>query len=265
MKAHTQAIVTLKATLVTASDQLRAKLQPLSDYKLMTTCVGLDSNGDPADPAVTMRHVLCSLARRWFDLHEEIKAHTKRLKKLTTATAPRLVDAFGIGPDIAGELLVAAGDNTNRIRSEAAFAKLCGVCPIPAGSGKTSGRLRLNRGGNRQANAALYRAVIVRMRWHIPNHLLCEAPHRRRPLQEGNHPLPQALPGSRRLQPPPTSTRHRRISLPRLRSIGASVPPRDRRPAVFGRLLSGRDVQAGKNQLKLTVMMQWCCSGRPDR
>ena len=63
---------------------------------------------------------------------------------------------------------MAAGDNTNRVRSEAAFAKLCGVCPIPAGSGKTSGRHRLNRGGNRKANAALYRVVIVRMRWHPP-------------------------------------------------------------------------------------------------
>ena len=61
-----------------------------------------------------------------------------------------------------------AGDNRDRIRSEAAFAKMCGACPIPAGSGKTNGRHRLNRGGNRQANAALYRAVIVRMRWHEP-------------------------------------------------------------------------------------------------
>ena len=140
VKAHTQAIVTLKATLVTASDELRAKLEPLSDYKLMTACVGLDSDGDPTDPDVAMRHVLCSLARRWLQLHEEIKTHTERLKELTTATAPRLLDAFGIGPDIAGELLVAAGHNTGRIRSEAAFAKLCGVCPIPAGSGKTGGR-----------------------------------------------------------------------------------------------------------------------------
>ncbi len=56
-----------------------------------------------------------------------------------------------------------------RVRSEAAFAKLCGACPIPAGSGKTNGRHRLNRGGNRQANAALYRAVIVRLRWHQPS------------------------------------------------------------------------------------------------
>jgi transposase len=168
VKAHTQAIVTLKATLVTASDQLRARLEPMSDYKLMVACAGLDADGDPADPDVAMRHVLASLARRWLDLHDEIKTHTKRLKALTTATAPDLIAAFGIGPDIAGELLVAAGDNTDRVRSEAAFAKLCGTSPVPTGSGKTSGRHRLNRGGNRQANAALYRAVIVRMRWHTP-------------------------------------------------------------------------------------------------
>jgi hypothetical protein len=64
--------------------------------------------------------------------------------------------------------LLAAGDNLDRLRSESAFAKLCGVASFPASSGKTSGRYRINRGGNRQANAALYRAVIVRMRWHKP-------------------------------------------------------------------------------------------------
>lgn len=63
---------------------------------------------------------------------------------------------------------MAAGDNGERIRSEAAFAKLCGACPIPASSGRTTGRYRLNRGGNRQANAALYRIVVVRLRWHQP-------------------------------------------------------------------------------------------------
>ena len=134
----------------------------------MTACAALDTAGEPADPAVAMRHALASIARRWLDLHDEIKLHTKRLDALTVQAAPELVATFGIGSDIAGELLVAAGDNTDRVRSEAAFAKLCGVCPIPTGSGKTGGRHRLNRGGNRQANAALYRCVIVRMRWHAP-------------------------------------------------------------------------------------------------
>ena len=65
-------------------------------------------------------------------------------------------------------MLILFGDNPDRIRSEAAFAKLCGACPIPASSGMTTGRHRLNRGGHRQANAARYRAVIVRMRYHQP-------------------------------------------------------------------------------------------------
>jgi transposase len=104
-----------------------------------------------------MRHTLRSLARRWLELHDEIKTHTGHLKALTLAAAPDLVAVFGVGFDSAAELLITAGDNTDRVGSEAAYAKLCGACPIPAGSGKTNGRHRLNRGGNGQANASLYR------------------------------------------------------------------------------------------------------------
>lgn len=168
VRAHSQAMITLKATLVTAPDELRALLEPLTDFRLVQACAELDAEGDIADPVVAMGHVLGSLARRWLELHEEIKVHSRHLKQLTKTAAPELVAAFGIGPDIAAEMLVTAGDNTDRIRSDAALAKLCGACPIPASSGKTSGRHRLNRGGNRQANAALYRAIIVRMRWHPP-------------------------------------------------------------------------------------------------
>jgi transposase len=91
------------------------------------------------------------------------------LKDLTKQVAPGLVAAFGIGPVIAAELLVTAGSSRSRIHSEAAFAKLCGACPVPvpASSGAVK-RHRLNRGGNRQANAALYRAIVVRLRWHAP-------------------------------------------------------------------------------------------------
>ena len=166
--AHSQAMITLKATLVTAPDDLRGQLEPLTDFKLIGACAGLDTTGDIADPVVAMRHTLASLARRWLELHEEIKTHSHHLKKLTHTAAPDLVAAFGIGPDTAAEMLVIAGDNTDRISSDAALAKLCGACPIPTGSGKTGGRHRLNRGGNRQANAALYRVIVVRMRWHPP-------------------------------------------------------------------------------------------------
>lgn len=166
VKSRTTAMITLEATLVTASDELRTELEHLTDFKLVAACVQLASEDSPTDPDTAMRHVLGSLARRWFDLHQEIKIHSRHLKKQTRAVAPH-----GSRRDRtrhAAEMLVTAGDNSTRIRSEAAFAKMCGACPIPAGSGKTNGRHRLNRGGNRQANAALYRAVIVGMRWHQP-------------------------------------------------------------------------------------------------
>jgi transposase len=168
VKTRATTMVTLKAVLVTAADELRRELEPLSDVRLITACAALGGNDDLIDPNDAMRYTLGALARRWLELHTEIKIHTRQLTTLTTQAAPELVAAFGIGPDIAAALLVAAGDNTDRVHSEAAFAKLCGSCPIPTGTGKTNGRHRLNRGGNRQANAALYRCVIVRMRYHAP-------------------------------------------------------------------------------------------------
>ena len=90
-----------------------------------------------------------------------------RLESRASAAHPgdgtSAVEAYGIGPDTAAALLVAAGSNPDRLHSEAAFASLCGVSPVPASSGKTN-RHRLNRGGDRQANAALYRIVVVRLR-----------------------------------------------------------------------------------------------------
>ncbi|MFE9695136.1 transposase [Micromonospora sp. NPDC005806] len=113
------------------------------------------------------KHTLRSIARRWQQLHDEIKTHEKLLAELTSQLAPQLIDAFGVGADTAAEMLIVAGDNIDRVHSEPAWARLCGVAPIPASSGMTN-RHRLNRGGHRQANAALYRAVIVRMQHHEP-------------------------------------------------------------------------------------------------
>lgn len=168
VRAHSQAMITLKAVLVTADDELRAALEPLSDFRLVVACSDLGGQAKPDMPAAASRYALTALARRWLELHAEIKAHSTHLRRLTKAAAPDLVAAFGIGPDIAAEMLVTAGDNSERVHSEAVLAKLCGACPIPAGSVRTNGRHRLNRGGNRHANAALYRAVVVRMRWHPP-------------------------------------------------------------------------------------------------
>ena len=94
----------------------------------------------------------------------EIQNLREELGRLFRTTAPALVEAFGVGPDSAAALLVAAGSNADRLRSEASFASLCGVNPIPASSGKTN-RHRLNRVGGRQASAALYRIVVIRLRY----------------------------------------------------------------------------------------------------
>jgi transposase len=107
------------------------------------------------------------LAERYRALDAEIKLLDSELDRLVAQAAPDLVARFGVGPDSAGALLVAAGDNPDRLRSEAAFSMLCGASPLEASSGKTR-RHRLNRGGDRQANAALYRVVVVRLRWHQP-------------------------------------------------------------------------------------------------
>jgi transposase len=107
------------------------------------------------------------LGARHATLTAEITALETQISQLVAKHAAPLLALFGVGADSASTLLLAAGDNPERLRSEAAFAALSGVSPVEASSGKTI-RHRLNRGGDRQANAALYRIVIVRLRWHQP-------------------------------------------------------------------------------------------------
>lgn len=165
-KARTAAMVTLKALLVTAPAKLREELQPLSKMALLHCCAALRP-GPMATPLAAAKHCLRELARRWLALDAEVKTHQAHLEALTRDLCPAMTDALGIGPDTATELLIIAGDNRDRVRSEAAWARLCGVAPVPASSGRTQ-RMRLSRGGHRQANAALYRSVIVRLRFHQP-------------------------------------------------------------------------------------------------
>ena len=105
------------------------------------------------------------LARRHHDADSDIRALDQLLARLVPQTCPELLALFGVGIDTAGALLVTAGDNPDRLVSDPAFASLCGVAPLPATSGKTTGRHRLNRGGDRQANAALYRITLCRLRY----------------------------------------------------------------------------------------------------
>ena len=162
VKARTQAFNQMKALIVTAPAQLREALDGLSTSALVTRCKGFRP-GRLDGPMAAARYALRSLACRYHQLSKEIHDLEAELERLTRMAAPALVSIFGIGPDSAANLLIAAGSNPQRLHSEAAFASLCGVSPIPASSGKTN-RHRLNRGGDRQANAALYRIVLVRLR-----------------------------------------------------------------------------------------------------
>ena len=165
-KARTSAIITLKALIVTAPADLREHLTGTSDKVLIDRCASLRP-GAVTSPTASAKHALRTLAKRHQSLAAEIREHDTILDDLTRAHAPTLREGLGIGADTAAEVLIVFGDNPERVHSEAAFAKLCGTSPIPASSGMTN-RHRLSRAGHREANAALYRAVIVRMRFHQP-------------------------------------------------------------------------------------------------
>jgi transposase len=155
----------MQALVITAPEGLRATLRELANTALVDTCARSRPDRSRAgDPTVGVRIALRSLARRHQHLSTEIDDLDELIAPLVTAICPALLDLNGAGPDVAGQLLVTAGDNPGRLRSEAAFAMLCGVAPLPASSGRTH-RHRLNRGGDRQANSALHRIVICRLRW----------------------------------------------------------------------------------------------------
>jgi transposase len=166
VKARTQAINAPKGLLVTAPAELREQLGGLPTGRLVGAAAELEV-GTLTTPTAAVRLALRGLARRYQHLDAEIALLTEQLDALTARHAPKLRDLHGVGPDCAAALLIAAGDNPRRLHSEAAFAALCGTSPVEASSGKTR-RHRLNRGGDRQANAALHRVVVVRLRWHQP-------------------------------------------------------------------------------------------------
>jgi transposase len=153
----------VRHVVLTGPDVVRVRFKDRPKMGLVSEAAAMRprKGGDPV--TYTTYVVLRGLARRIRDFDDEIRGIDGVLRELIDATAPSLLDCFGVGVDTAGTLLVAAGDNPGRLHSERSWAHLCGVSPVPAGSGKTSGRVRLNRGGNRQANAALHRIVLVRM------------------------------------------------------------------------------------------------------
>lgn len=163
LKARTQAANQLKALLVTAPEELREELRGLSTIKLVCRASRFRTGESLTGVMVaTKKFALRSVARRYRHLCEEISELDEQLGRLVAEAAPALVAVEGISTDTAASLLIAAGDNPERLTSESAFAHLCGVAPIPASSGKIV-RHRLNRQGNRDANRALYVVALGRM------------------------------------------------------------------------------------------------------
>jgi len=163
MKARTQAANQLQGLRVTAPEELRHRLRGLSTKELVAVTARFRLRDVPHDVAAATKFALRSVARRYEALSAEIAELDAQLDRLVRQVAPELVALAGLGTDHAATLLIAAGDNPQRLRSEASFASLCGVSPVEASSGKVV-RHRLNRGGNRDANRALYMICLARMR-----------------------------------------------------------------------------------------------------
>jgi transposase len=165
VKDRTRAINQFKSLLVSAPDDVRDSFRRLSFADQLARARRLpDGHDDLVEREA--RWALKELARRIRFLDEQTARLEARIGELAAQASPALIGLCGVGPHVAAQLLAAAGDNPERMRSEAAFAKLCGACPVPASSGKTN-RHRLNRGGDRRANNALFTIVLVRMR-HDP-------------------------------------------------------------------------------------------------
>ena len=167
VKARSQAIITFKTILVNTPAELREELEPLNDRELLER-VPRSLRYESWTPPPTRPATRCA---RWLSVTAPSTTRSGSTSASSrpspTARLPRSPAGSASPRTPPPSCCIVAGDNPERIRSEAALAKLCGACPIPASSGKTT-RHRLNRGGHRQANAALHRILIVRMRFHEP-------------------------------------------------------------------------------------------------
>ena len=167
VKARTAALNQLHGLITSAHEQLRAELTALPGHEMLRRCAELTVDETRmADPVQATMAALQAIATRVQALTAEIAQADKRLQPVVAKTAPRLSALFGVGAEVAAQLLTTAGDNPERLRSEAALAHLCGAAPIPVSSGRTD-RHRLNRGGDRAANNSLYVIALCRMR-HDP-------------------------------------------------------------------------------------------------
>ena len=158
-----QTLNQLRQIVICAPDEIRARFKDRPKAGLVTEAARMRPRKGSDSVTYTTYAVIRSLARRIKDLNDEMRTIDDALRGLIGQTAPSLLDCYGVGAVTAATLLVTAGDNPDRLHTERSWAHLCGVSPVPTGSGKTAGRVRLNHGGDRQANAALYQIVLTRM------------------------------------------------------------------------------------------------------
>jgi transposase len=161
-QARVKALTQMRQLTFTAPDQLQCRIKGLPGPQFIAAAKGLRPTRSADPVTVATKASLSSLAHRIGELDDEIAQLDARITPLLGAHAPDLLNVYGVGIDTAATLLVTAGDNPERLRSEAAWAHLCGVSPLQASSGKVT-RHRLNRGGDRQANRALWTIVITRL------------------------------------------------------------------------------------------------------
>jgi len=168
IQARRIALQMIQTTIVCAPDKLRDPLRRMTRMQLIRTLAASRPNLSAyREVEEAYRISLKSLARRYLDLHDEIADLDKMIEAIVKDLAPELLERTAIGLNSAAQLLLTAGDNPDRLKSEASFAALCGVSPVPASSGKTI-RHRLNRGGDRAANSALHIIAIGRLRLDPP-------------------------------------------------------------------------------------------------
>ena len=164
VKARRAALQQLRNTIVAAPEGVRDQLRRRTRMQLIRALAASRPETIAfRDPATATRIALRSLARRILELSDEIAELDELIAPLVKELAPRVLERVGFGIQNTGQLLVTAGDNPDRLASEAAWAMLCGSAPLPASSGQTK-RHRLNRGGDRAANSALHMAAICRLR-----------------------------------------------------------------------------------------------------
>ena len=160
---RSQTLNQLRQIVFTGPDEVRVRFKDRYKTGLVTEAAAMRPRKGLDPITYTTNVVIRGLARRIRDLDDEMHTLDRALTELIGQTAPSLLDCYGVGAVTAATLLITAGDNPDRLHTERSWAHLCGVTPVPAGSGKTTGRVRLNHGGDRHANAALYQIVLTRM------------------------------------------------------------------------------------------------------